>query len=68
MALRPTDGLPSAPWLCRHCQRALWWQTTPEVLGSAPTLVDARGRALCRPLIRHRYRAHELPRVERKPR
>jgi hypothetical protein len=68
MALRPTEGLPAAPWLCRHCGRALWWQHVPMAAPGARQLVDARGRALCRPLFKHRYRAHELPRVERIPR
>lgn len=67
MALRPTDGLRVAPWCCRRCGCALWWQTTAGV-NITPDLVDARGRALCRPLMKYNFRPHELPQVERKPR
>jgi hypothetical protein len=55
-----------APFLCRNCQRVLWWSVAygPEV----PHLIDARGRRHCTPKLRHRYREHRMPQVERKPR
>jgi len=66
-AVRPTDGLKLAPWLCRRCHCALWWRVFPGTARD-PELIDVEGRAHCRPIKRYQYRTHALPRVERRSR
>lgn len=58
MTVRKFPSGPPAPWLCRRCQRMVWWVHLPD---RTSVLVDVKGRRRCHPLMRYRYLEHRLP-------